>query len=91
MKSILSAKRYVMNGWSENFYVIFSFNAFLISSIILVAVNRDKKAWYMLMLCITFLLMFSGIIIYFAKIGGLTSEQRRFFFLITGYSSIFHI
>lgn len=54
---------------------------FLISSIILVAVNRDKKAWYMLMLCITFLLMFSGIIIYFAKIGGLTSEQRRFFFL----------
>lgn len=54
---------------------------FLISSMILAAVNRDKKSWYMLMLCVTFLLMFTGIIIYFAKTGGLTVEQRRFFFL----------
>lgn len=54
---------------------------FLISSMILVAVNRDKKSLYMLMLCAMFLLMFTGIIIYFAKTGGLTVEQRRFFFL----------
>lgn len=54
---------------------------FLISSMILAAVNRDKKSWYMLMLCMTFQLMFTGIIIYFAKTGGLTVEQRRFFFL----------
>ena len=56
---------------------------FFIFSIILVVVNRDKKAWYMMALCVDFLLMFTGIIIYFAKIGGLTMEQRRFFFLDT--------
>lgn len=63
-------------------FIVFMF--FLILSVILAAVNRDKKAWYMMALCATFLLMFSGIIIYFAKIGGLTAEQRRFFFLDNG-------
>lgn len=54
---------------------------FLILSVMLVAIKKEKNAWIILVLCITFLLMLTGIIIYFAKTGGLTTEQRRFFFL----------
>lgn len=54
---------------------------FLVLSVMLVAMKKEKHAWIILVLCITFLLMLTGIIIYFAKTGGLTTEQRQFFFL----------
>lgn len=60
------------------FIVIFLFFA---SSVTLVIINKDKRALLMLLICLNFLLMFTGIIIYFAKTGGLTMEQRQFFFL----------
>jgi len=52
-----------------------------IVSIVLVIVKRDENAFLLLGLCGSLILMFSGIIIYTAKIGGLNSAQEAFLFL----------
>lgn len=54
-----------------------------ISSIILFSVRRDKQTLLMMGLCFSFILMFVGIIIYLAKTGGLTQEQKLFLFFDT--------
>lgn len=50
-------------------------------SIILVVFKRDINSLLLLGLCASLILMFSGIIIYTAKIGGLKASQELFLFL----------
>lgn len=50
-------------------------------SITLVIFKRDKNSILLLALCGNLILMFSGIIIYTAKIGGLSDSQEIFLFL----------
>ncbi len=52
-----------------------------IISISLVIFRKDKDSMLLLGLCTSLILMFSGIIIYTAKIGGLSSSQEVFLFL----------
>jgi len=52
-----------------------------IISITLVIVKRDENAFLLLGLCGSLILMFSGIIIYTAKVGGLSNSQEVFLFL----------
>ncbi len=52
-----------------------------IISISLVILKRDKNSMLLLGLCTSLILMFSGIIIYTAKIGGVSGAQEVFLFL----------
>jgi hypothetical protein len=52
-----------------------------ICSIILVIFKRDENSLLLLGLCSSLILMFSGIIIYTTKIGGLSGSQEVFLFL----------
>lgn len=50
-------------------------------SLVLVILKRDGSSMLLLGLCTSLILMFSGIIIYTAKIGGLRASQEVFLFL----------
>mgnify|MGYP001118276839 CR=1 FL=1 len=50
-------------------------------SIALAIVKKDENSFLLLGLCASMILMFSGIIIYTAKIGGLSKSQELFLFL----------
>lgn len=54
-----------------------------VSSIALFFLKRDRQTLLMLGLCFSFICMFVGIIIYQAKTGGLTYEQKLFLFFDT--------
>lgn len=55
----------------------------VISSIAVFFMRRDRQSRLMLGLCISFVCMFVGIIIYLAKTGGLQTGQRFFLFFDT--------
>lgn len=55
----------------------------LISSVALVTLKRDRQTLLMLGLCLSFTCMIIGIIIYIAKTGGMTREQKLFLFFDT--------
>ena len=52
-----------------------------IISVSLVIFKKDRNSMLLLGLCTSLILMFSGIIVYTAKIGGLNSSQEVFLFL----------
>lgn len=54
-----------------------------VSSVALFYLKRDRQTVYMLGLCFSFIFMFVGIIIYLAKTGGLSPEQKLFLFFDT--------
>lgn len=54
-----------------------------VSSIILFFLKRDRQTFFLLGMCFSFIFMFVGIIIYLAKTGGLSSEQKLFLFFDT--------
>lgn len=55
----------------------------VISSIVVVFLRRDKQTKLLLGLCISFVCMFVGIIIYLAKTGGLQTGQKFLLFFDT--------
>ena len=63
----------------------------VISSVVVVFLRRDKQTKLLLGLCISFVCMFVGIIIYLAKTGGLQTGQKFLLFLIPGFSGSCHI
>lgn len=56
-------------------------------AIMLVIVKHDENSLLLLGLCGSMIAMFSGIIIYTAKIGGLTDTQQMFLFMSPGIKS----
>ena len=54
-----------------------------VSSVTLFFLKRDRQTVFMLGLCFSFICMFIGIIIYLAKTGGLSSEQKLFLYFDT--------
>lgn len=54
-----------------------------VSSTVLFFLKRDSRTLLLLGLCFSFVIMFIGIIIYLAKTGGLTRDQRAFLFFST--------
>lgn len=54
-----------------------------VSSVILFFLKRDKRTSALLGMCFSFIIMFIGIIIYLAKTGGLSPEQKFFLFFDT--------
>ena len=54
-----------------------------VSSVALFFLKRDQRTVWMLGLCFSFIFMFVGIIIYLAKTGGLSPEQKMFLFFDT--------
>lgn len=53
------------------------------SSVILFFLRRDRQNFFLLGMCFSFIIMFVGIIIYLAKTGGLSPEQKLFLFFGT--------
>lgn len=56
----------------------------VISSIVITLLRRDKQTKLLLGLCISFVCMFVGIIIYLAKTGGLQNGQKFLLFFDSG-------
>lgn len=56
----------------------------IISSIAVFFMRRDRQSMLILGLCVSFVCMFTGIIIYLSKTGGLQSWQKFFLFFDTG-------
>ncbi len=54
-----------------------------VSSVALFFVKRDQQTIWLLGLCFSFICMFVGIMIYLAKTGGLSPEQKMFLFFDT--------
>jgi len=54
-----------------------------VSSVVLFFLKRDKQTFYLAGMCFSFIIMFIGIIIYLAKTGGLSPEQKLFLFFGT--------
>ncbi len=55
-----------------------------VSSVILLFLKRDRQTFFLAAMCFSFIIMFIGIIIYLAKTGGLSPEQKLFLFFGTG-------
>lgn len=56
----------------------------VISSVVIVFLRRDKQTKLLLGLCLSFVCMFVGIIIFLAKTGGLQTGQKFLLFFDTG-------
>ncbi len=54
-----------------------------VSSVILFFLKRDRQTFFLLGMCFSFIVMFIGIIVYLAKTGGLSPEQKLFLFFDT--------
>lgn len=55
-----------------------------IIAIMLVIFKHDENSWLLFGMCCSMITMFSGIIIYTAKMGGLTNSQEIFLFMSAG-------
>jgi len=68
-------------GGAAMLFIVLLFLA--VSSVILIFLKRDKQTFYLAGMCFSFIIMFVGIIIYLAKTGGLSPEQKLFLFFGT--------
>lgn len=53
----------------------------LISSILVLIAKRNKETFYIFSMCISLAVLFTGLMIYIAKKGGISNELQTFFFI----------